>query len=352
MKSSPRNETPPSTGLKTPASGKKLVQARLPFKSLGGSEPPFSVTNDVSETSSSAADNRKRKPADDNAESGIRAAKQNRCEYKSGDNISLETNEIMELSNDIPTGTETENGSKLTKTNHTSESKENVCVGKNRRPDEVDLTDDLDENDPDGAAHEPKAKQSLDFEKKHSESRKSKRLNESNLIMIKLPMTKKSKAKKSKKQKKTTTNDDVQNEKEKDEAATTTEEEEGEEEDQPNTERHSDANISVTMDEQEIVDHGKSSSNDEGNELNDSVVSNPSEQCSTPSNHKLTPKQMQRRLESEKKKQEKELARIERDRKLQEEREQRQREKEEQKKRERDEKGMKCIKHLQFLLCK
>lgn len=317
MKSSPRNETPlSSTGSKTPASGKKLVQARLPFKTLGGSEPPLSVTNDASETSSTATDNRKRKPNDDaSKENGIRAAKQNRCEYKSGDIISLETSEIMELSNDI---------------------------------------DNHGEKDPESATHEPKAKQSLDFEKKHSESRKSKRTSESNLIMIKLPMTKKSKetkAKKVKKQKKTT-NNDVQKEKEeeeesKDEAVTTEEEEEGEE-DQPSTERIVDVNASTTLPEQEIVDHGKSSSNDEGSELNDSVVSNPSEQCSTPANHKFTPKQMQRRLESEKKKQEKEQARLERERKLQEEKEMRQREKELQKKREREEKGMKCFKHLLF----
>lgn len=38
---------PPSTGSKTPASGKKLVQARLPFKTLGGSEPPANETSDA-----------------------------------------------------------------------------------------------------------------------------------------------------------------------------------------------------------------------------------------------------------------------------------------------------------------
>lgn len=343
MKSSPRNETPPSTGSKTPASGKKLVQARLPFKALGGSEPPFSVANEASETSSLAADNRKRKPIDDANEDGIRAAKQNRCEYKRGDNITLETSEIMELSNDIPAANETENDAKLPKTNHTSESKENVCVGKNS-PVEIDLSDDHGENDPESATQEPKAKQSLDFEKKHSEPRKSKRTNESSLITIKLPMTKKSKeakAKKGKKQKKAN-NDDVHKEKEKDEAttevATTEDEEELErEEDQPHS---AEVNASTAMPEQEIVDRGKSSSNDEGSELNDSVVSNPPEQCSTPTANKLTPKQMQRRLESEKKKQEKEQARLERERKLQEEREMRQREKDLQKKREREEKGM------------
>lgn len=351
MKSSPRNETPPSTGSKTPASGKKLVQARLPFKALGGSEPPFSVANEVSETSSLAADNRKRKPNDDAKEDGIRAAKQNRCEYKRGDNITLETSEVLELSNDVPVANETENGAKLAKTNHTSESKENVCVGKNS-PDKIDLSDDHDEMDPESAAQEPKAKQSLDFEKKHSEPRKSKRTNESSLITIKLPMTKKSKeakAKKGKKQKKTN-NDDVQKEMEQDEAkdeaaetATTEDEDEAErQEDQPNGERNVDVNASTTMPEQEIVDGGKCSSNDEESELNDSVVTNPSEQCSTPTANKLTPKQMQRRLESEKKKQEKEQARLERERKLQEEREMRQREKDQQKKREREEKGMEC----------
>lgn len=350
MKSSPRsNEIPLSAGSNTPASGKKLMQARLPFKTLGGSEPPSSVTNDATDTSSLATDNRKRKPNDDTSnEDGIRAAKLNRCEYKSGDNISLETNEIMELSNDIPT----ENGTKFTKANHTSESKENVCDVKHT-PDEIDRTDDHGDIDDESATHTPKAKQSLDFEKKHSELRKSKRTNDSNLITIKLPMTKKSKeakAKKLKKQKKMAIDDDqseMEKEEEKEEVkeemAATTEEEDEEE---PSNVDVSTINVSTTMAEQKIVGQSISGSHDDGNELNDSVVSNPAEQCSTPTNHKLTPKQMQRRLESEKKKQEKEQARLERELKIQREKE----EKELQKKREREEKGMECMKHLKYFL--
>lgn len=343
MKSSPKsNEIPLSAGSKTPASGKKLVQARLPFKTLGGSEAPFSVTNDTSDATSLAADNRKRKPNDDASnENGIRAAKLNRS-----DNISLETSEILELSNDFPTESETANGKKFIKADHTSESKENVCDAKHT-PDKMDLTGDDDEIDLEGETHEPKAKQSLDFERKHLETRKSKRINESSLIKIKLPMTKKAKEakakKKVKKHKKTTNDDAAQSEIEEDEAKGATTEEDEDEEEDTNTERNVDVNVSTTMAELEIVDHSKADSHDEGSELNDSVVSIPSEQCSTPTNHKLTPKQMQRRLESEKKKLEKEQARLERERKLQEEKEMRQREKEEkelQKKREREEKGI------------
>lgn len=342
MKSSPKsNEMPPSTGSKTPASGKKMIQARLPFKSLGGSVPPFPSTNDTSDTPPSAAtDHRKRKQTDDaQIDDGIRGAKLNRC-----GNISLETNEIMELSNDVPSENDAENGSKLTKANHTSESKENVCDVK-RTADEMDLTDDCIVTDSEEAPIEPKAKQSLDFEKKPSDSRKSKR-SESSLITIKLPMPKKSKesTKKQKKHKKTS-NDAVQNGSEKEEAeaeeemnvdeAATTVTGKQHEDKQPEIENTMEVDAPTTSADQEVVEHSKSSGDDEGNVLNDSIVSNPPEKCSTPTNLKLTPKQVQRRLESEQKKREKEQARLERERKLQREKE----EKELQKKRERDEKG-------------
>lgn len=350
MKSSPKsNEMPVSTGSKTPASGKKLVQARLPFKSLGGSVPPFSATNDTSEASSLAVsvDNRKRRPND--VDDTIRAAKLNRSDCKSSDNISLEAHEIMEISCDETTENDTETGSNLVKVSHTSESKENVCVGK-RSADENDQIDvDRSETDHEDATLEPKAKQSLDFEKKSSESRKSKRTNESSLIKIKLPISKKSKdaAKKMKKQKKMT-NDDIQNEMETDETEAEKPNEKAaadtnaQDDQQPDTENDMEVDVSAVLTEKEAIELDKSKSDDDGNVLNDSVVSNPPEQCATPTNHKLTPKQNQRRLESEKKKQEKEQARLERERKQQEEKEMRQREKEEkelQKKREREEKG-------------
>lgn len=356
MKSSPKaNEVPLSTESKTPASGKKLVQARLPFKTLGGSVPPFSTTNDTSDTSSlatAAADNRKRRQNDDDDDK-IRAAKLNRSDFKSGGNISLEANEILEISSDVPAGNDATTGSKLMKVDHTSESKENVCVVKGDA-DEIAENGDRSGTDDEDATHEPKAKQSLDFEKKHTESRKSKRTSESSLIKIKLPMSKKSKelAKKHKKHKKT---DDVQNEMEIDEAEekkpdeTPVTDEKTKEDKQPEAENNMEVDATSVLTEQEVREQSKSNSDDdEGNVLNDSVVSNPAEQCATPTNHKLTPKQMQRRVESEKKKQEKEQARLERERKLQEEKEMRQREKEEkelQKKREREEKGTLTLTH-------
>lgn len=363
MKSSPRlNETPLSTGSKTPAGGKKLVQARLPFKTLGGTEPPLIVSNDTSETSLADAhtltptvDNRKRKQNDSirNGD-GVCGAKLNACEYKSSENIPLESNEILELSNDITVDSnEAENSTKFTNENRTSECKENFCVDKHTS-DKMDLSDSCSETveDFESGTHESKAKQSLDFEKMHPESRKTKRSNESSLITIKLPMTKKSKelAKKAKKHRKrhsdTQINDDEKVETADEGTALAAEEEEKEEENkQTDSKENVDFNTSMVTTEQEVDKLNESYIDNDDNVLDESIVSNPSEQCLTPSNiSKLTPKQVQKRLESEKKKQEKEMARLERERKLQEEKELRQHEKEEkelQKKREREEKGIK-----------
>lgn len=76
--------------------------------------------------------------------------------------------------------------------------------------------------------------------------------------------------------------------------------------------------------------------------LNDSIVSNASDLPTTPGSCKMTPKQLQRRLESKKKKHEKERAKLEHERKIQEEIEALQHEKKErdiQKKGERGENG-------------
>lgn len=264
MKSSPKSsEIPPSTESKTPASSKKLVQARLPFKTLGGSEPPLSIEIETSETVlantlTPVTDNRKRKQITDDDD--IRSAKLNRCE------------------NDI-------------------------------------TFEEVNES----AVNKPKARQSLEFL-----PRKSKRTSDG-LITIKLPKI----AKKNKKIH-SGTNNDVQVETNKQEL-----------------EANVNSKETPPIEEKVSVEQDDSSDDDENENpdtkiLEDSVVSNVSDQCSTPNNHRLTPKQLQKRLESEKKKQEKEMARLERERKLQEEKELRQREKEErelQKKREREEKG-------------
>lgn len=327
MKSSPKtSELPPSTASKTPASGKKLIQARLSFKALGGSEPPVSAQNDTSETALATSktltpvmDNRKRKQnTSASKEDGLRAAKINRSEFKNSDVVVLETNEIMELSNDVPTGNGTESNTKTGMPSRKSESKENVCLDKST-VDEIELSDDSDEAE--SVTNEPKAKQSLEFGGKRLESRKSKRLSDPVLIQIKLPISKKAKdaaKKKAKKQKKTES--DVQMEADK----------------LSDTEENMDMEASASTVEEENLEHNQSSGDEDLDEcvLNESAVSNVSDKCLTPSN-KLTPKQIQRRVESEKKKQEKEQAKLERERKLQREKEER----ELQKKREREEKG-------------
>lgn len=353
MKSSPRNETPlSSTGSKTPASGKKLVQARLPFKTLGGSEPPANeppasdTALSTANTLAPVSDNRKRKPSTTTTkDDGIRSAKMNRCELESSDDVvDLETTEAME--SDFSAGSETENGSKVM-LNRNSESKENVCVDRIDADDATFSESSKETVDRVESANcAPKAKHSLEFGEDRPGPRKSKR-NESSFT-IKLPISKKTK--KAKKYKKSHPSDATENE-------TTMEEEE---EDKPqdanmdvdaveDTDVDADDDVDIKDVSTSIVQDDASDNEDSNNVgdksiLNDSIISNASDQCLTPA--RMTPKQLQRRLESEKKKQEKEVARLERERKLQEERDQRQREKEErelQKKREREEKGMKEI---------
>lgn len=334
MKSSPRSiDMASSTGSKTPASGKKLVQARLPFKTLGGSEPPVAATNDASNTNIITAnalnpDNRKRKQnSSASKEDGIRAAKLNRCEQN--DDVCLETTEAMELSNDTPASEEKDSDAKPL--SRKSESKENVCVDENSADDTIPAENANETADEDeSAAHSPKAKQSLDFEEKRTELRKSKKASESGLITIKLPLTKKAKAAIKKGKKPKQSESDVQ-----------TKEEEAP---PPHTEvcdEPTKMDASLTTMEEDEPDYNESMDDENLNDstMNDSAVLDVSEHSSTPASHKLTPKQIEKRVESEKKKQEKERVRIERERKLQEERNKR----ELQKKREREEKGKRNI---------
>lgn len=316
MKSLPKsNEMPPSTGSKTPASGKKLVQARLPFKTLGGSEPPITATNETSETApiTPKTDSRKRRQsAAATKEDGVRAAKVNRSDNE--DPVVLVTTETMDISNDLPSDTELDNCARST-LSHNSESKENVCVDK-IDADAATLNDGHNEIAK-TETYAPKAKQSLEFEEERSEPRRSKR--DTSLITIKIPMGKKSKkAKKLKKSEQNAAKNEV-----------TPEETENEPQDISLVE---DAEEASTSKENDLISDVEEL---DASTLNESILSNVSEQCTTPANHKITPKQMQRRIESEKKKLEKEQARVDRERKLQREKDER----ESQKKREREEKG-------------
>lgn len=343
MKSSPKsNEMPPSTGSKTPASGKKLVQARLPFKTLGGSEPPFTATNDTSDPVLTAAnmlipdaDNRKRKQSTVTAkDDGVREPKLNRLDCDINDDVILVTTEAMELSCDVPSGNDAENGAKCV-LNRNSESKENVYMDKSCDDVIASVDDSRSEEDAIGdsepVSHISKAKQSLEFSGERLEKRKKR--SDTSRITIKLPMSKKSK--KAKRAKKSDLIGSISN------IAP------NEDELPLETDMEVDADPNDVSVWESIVDDSENEEVRDADELNqsaldDSILSNGSEHCSTPASHKLTPKQIQRRLESEKKKQEKEQARIDRERKLQEEKELRQREKadkELQKKREREEKG-------------
>ncbi|XP_055309206.1 chromatin assembly factor 1 subunit A-like [Sitodiplosis mosellana] len=331
MKSSPKlNEMPPSTGSKTPASGKKLVQARLPFKTLGGSEPPANETSDTTlataNTLTPVTDNRKRKQSTSAAkDDGFRAAKINRRELDSNDSVVvLETTEAME--SDLSADSETGNGTK-TMLSRNSESKEN-CKEAVEKVENANCA--------------PKAKHSLEFDEERPEPRKSKRNDSS--FTIKLPMSKKTK--KTKKHKTSEPSDPTKNEipMEEDNLQDTIMDVDTIEDTDVDANVDAGANsasttTSLVQDVDELSDNEDSNNFGDKSLLNDSITSNTSDRCLTPA--KMTPRQLQRRHESEKKKQEKEQAKVERERKLQEEKEQRQREKEErelQKKREREEK--------------
>lgn len=328
MKSSPKpGDVPPSTGSKTPASGKKLVQARLPFKTLGGSEPPLTPTNETSNaaltnTLTPVAANRKRKQ-NTLKDDGVRAPKFNRCEPKTHDDIILETSEAMELSNETPIVIYDGADSK-TALNRSSESKENVCISDDDDDDDDDSADESKIVDNQNEIVEKvestkstsKAKQSLEFDDNKPEPRKSKR---NDLIKIKLPMSKKAKvaAKKAKKQKKVDPNAQTDNEAQAEEADTVDDVDvDMGIEDQTDDVNTSSVNECVSIEEDDV----KPSEN----ALNDSILSNASEQSLTPAKHPLTPRQLQKRIESEKKKLEKDQAKLDR---------------EQQKKREREEKG-------------
>lgn len=339
MKSSPKpDETPPSTGSKTPASGRKLVQARLPFKTLSGSEPPFTPLNEtaaavgavvapITNGTTAVSENRKRKQNTSiTQEDGVRAPKINRKDDNDDDIILIST-ETMEASCDL-TVNDIKDDKNDEQFNRSSESKENICLDDDDDAKNESITLDSDDDDAvDDTKKTPKAKQSLSFAEPKSETRKSKRISDANLIKIKLPMTKKAKeaAKKTKKQKKSESNEEKSSESGTDDKM-----------DEPSTSKADESELDDSVFEE---DFDKSI-------MNISIVSNASlcDDPSTPVNQTLTPRQLQRKADSEKKALERHNAKIERERKLQEEKMQRQKEreqKEEQRRREKEERERK-----------
>lgn len=304
MKSSPKASGP---GPKTPVSGKKLVQARLPFKTLSGSEPPLADSNDISDdvlatakTQTPIPNSRKRKQKSiGSKEDGVHEPKNKRLDFE--DEIALQTSEVLDDSNASVVVDAEKNPLE-----RNSESKENVAEksGDNDAVQEANQ-DETSEDAPAG------------------------------LIKIKMPFKKSKKAKKGKKHDAAASSKDEERQNQ----SETVEETDG---------AKADEIVAMEVDEkvETTAEQSSAPENDESDELNktlnDSVMSDMSEQCSTPANHKLTPKQLNRLAESAKKKKEKEVARLEQERKRNEEKEQRQREKEEkelQKKQEREEKG-------------
>lgn len=185
----------------TSVNGKKLVQARLPFKTMGDAstvEPTTAATPAVT-----IAEKRKRKLSKTDAvDDAERAPKLNRIDGHSVVNDLLST-EILDESVEY-TMTDRKSFGKIEVKSMKSECKENV--DNNERKQAVDADDDvllLDDSSGDALSDgidvtEPKAKKCLDM---NPDARRSKRINDEKLITIKLPMTKKVKetAKKSKK---------------------------------------------------------------------------------------------------------------------------------------------------------
>lgn len=350
MKASPKADVSPPATTKTATitSGKKMVQARLPFKTLSGAVPvlpaaaapvekiEMGATATVAEIIVATADKRKRKLSETpTVDDGIRPPKLNR--YGSLTENDLLSSETLDSSVEFS----------IKSVSNESESKENVCVDNNDQiddnidPKELSNDEEADFISDNKTKTEPKAKKCLEMDDCKSNARKSKRIKDSNLITIKLPFVKKGKdaAKKAKKAQ------FQENDKLFDPVEMEMDDKEGSDEDDKAI--LSTENSKNTLLENSLILESKDSDKDNSNDisaLNDSILSCKSvadDLTKTPVGQTLTPKQLQRRAESEKKLLEKQRAKEERERKLQEERELRQREKDEkerQKKKERDEK--------------
>lgn len=194
----------------TSANGKKLVQARLPFKTLGGGaltvEPARAATAAVVVATT---ERRKRKLSKTGiADDAERAPKLNRIEVAND----LLSTEVLDESVDYSMSDRKSIGkSEVKSMKMKSESKENVDGNErkldNNGDDDKDDDDDdvleIDDSSEGGSSDdidltEPKAKKCLDM---NPDAKRAKRTNDDHLITIKLPMAKKTKetSKKSKK---------------------------------------------------------------------------------------------------------------------------------------------------------
>lgn len=201
---------PKTTTTPTSANGKKLVQARLPFKTLGGGALTVDPARAAPAAGVATTERRKRKLSKtgtvDDAE---RAPKLNRIEAGNLVANDLLSTEVLDESVDYSmTDRKSIGKSEVKSMKMKSESKENVDGNERKldnNDDDVDDDDVLEIDDSSGGGSnddidltEPKAKKSLDM---NPDTKRSKRTNDDNLITIKLPMTKKAKetSKKSKK---------------------------------------------------------------------------------------------------------------------------------------------------------
>lgn len=267
-------KSPPSAEESSPSTvnGRKLRQARLPFKSLTGGTPTAEAA---------AAEGRKRKLSANGED--VPAPKQNRKEIDA-DLLSSET-----LDSSVEYTAALKSKSK-------SESKENVAS--------IELDDSLS----DASSLEPAAKRRLDL----GESAKEE------LITIKLPVGRKSKetAKKSKRFKKSAGSEEKPAEEEEPE-----EEAPQKDDKQKESESESEAEAEVDPNDTSVLNKSLMSCDEDA-------------QLKTPNGQKMTPRQLARKAESEKRLQERQMAKQEREEQRKRERE----EKEEQRRKERDEK--------------
>lgn len=355
MKPSPNVKTSPAQNANTSnplntSGGKKLVQARLPFKTL---TEPAAVK--LPESSAIESGRKRKYPAVPTVDDGIRAAKCHRKEnIQQNDSIVIKehllTSETMDSSVEFVMAENNIDKKYDVKPNKNNDNTHQNCdvvklKEKNQEEEEEDeiggdnsfsLTNgkdtypadgNLDSEDIHSPKASPKAKKCLNMSGDGPTNKKTKRSKDNN-FMIKLPMSKKSKeaTRKSKR---------IQN----------LEDSENSLKEIESSDNNDTSAVENSESERELSDHTPVKVK-KIESLNDSFVSLSSttdelNKPQTPIGQKLTPKQLQRKAESEKKAMEKQLAKEERDRKAQEAKEQRQREKDEkelQKKKEKEDK--------------
>lgn len=308
MKSSPKSdELPKAIESKTPTSARKLVQARLPFKTLGGCEPPVdtSTNNDISTASitneviTPTRSNRKRKQTLTEDEN-VRAAKVNRRNTNDEDISAVTKSDKLESEHDVSVDHKQKDDAQSSSTTNNTNEKTGTDEGEGKK--------------------KSRAKRSLNT-MQSQEPIKSRKSTDPEHFQIKLPMTKR--GKKSKKPKKPA--DDVQPmDLDVDDDKNDDSECELIEDDGPNQKNTSKSSSDDGGAKSEDIDT-ESNDADELNESHclDSSIRNDSSILdssidvlneSNPTTPKMTPKQLQRRVDSEKKILEKKQEREERER--------------------------------------